>query len=139
MRSTAEICDCKRLMVNYIGLDGGQGVLRLGTWDGSVIWSNGGGWEHVSVAPFKKRITPSWDDMCRVKEIFFKDTEDVIEIHPRKEEYVNMVENCLHLWRKTDGMDLPPSWMVGVKKGQTVREVLEMANKALEGENNGEN
>ena len=63
--------------------------------------------------------------MCRIKEIFFKDDESVIQIHPPKDEYVNNMPNCLHLWRYTDGeMILPPSFMVGMRKGQTYAEVM---------------
>lgn len=32
---------------------------------------NGVCWECVSFAPFKRYYTPSWDDMCRIKNIFF--------------------------------------------------------------------
>ena len=138
MRSNEEICSCTRLMVNYLGIDGGNGVIHIGNWEGSVIWSNGGGWDHVSVSPFKRRIVPSWDDMCRIKEIFFRDDEAVIEIHPPKDEYVNQVENCLHLWR-TDDMKLPPSWMIGCKKGESILEVMGRAAKELEEYEHGKN
>jgi hypothetical protein len=48
----------------------------------------------------------------------------VIQIHPPKAEYVNNMTNCLHLWRANDKeMVLPPSFMVGLKKGQTMEEL----------------
>lgn len=66
----------------------------------SVIWSeNEAGMEHVSISPKKKLRIPTWDDMCVLKETFFRDSEEAYEIHPKKSEYVNMVENCLHLWK----------------------------------------
>ena len=87
--------------------NGGIGTIYIGTWEGSVVWSIEEGWEHVSVAPYKKRITPSWDDMCKVKDIFFEDEECVMQFHPPKSQYVNIMENCLHLWRATEEIPLP--------------------------------
>ena len=55
-----------------------------------------------------------------IKDIFFKDDEAVIEIHPPNNKYVNNMPNCLHLWRCTyKEMVLPPSCLVGVREGQT--------------------
>ena len=66
----------------------------------SVIWSeNEDGMEHVSVSPKKKFRVPTWDDMCVLKDVFFEDEEEAYQIHPKKSEYVNAVENCLHLWK----------------------------------------
>jgi len=74
--------------------------MKVGSLKASVIWSiEPGGWEHVSIMPLDHRRMPSWDDMCKLKEIFFEDEEEVIQIHPKKSEYVNIVDNCLHLWR----------------------------------------
>lgn len=69
-------------------------------------------WEHVSVKIREKsgltRI-PTWKEMCRIKELFFTDDEAVIQIHPRKSEYVNVHPHVLHLWRPKDGeLRLPP-------------------------------
>lgn len=57
------------------------------------------GWEHVSVSPKHKYNIPTWNDMCVLKDIFFDDEEEVYQIHPKKSEYVNLSENCLHLWK----------------------------------------
>lgn len=66
----------------------------------SVIWGdNEDGYEHVSVSPRKKFNMPTWNDMCMLKDMFFEDDEEVYQIHPKKSEYVNVVENCLHLWK----------------------------------------
>jgi len=131
MRTLDEIRQSKRVLINIVGIDGGNGWIALPTWQGSVIWSNGAGWEHVSVSPEQKRIIPSWDDMCKIKEIFFRDDESVIQIHPPKEEYVNNMPNCLHLWRCSyKDMVLPPSCLVGMKKGQTAKELNEEIKEA---------
>ena len=62
-----------------------------------VIVSNEGGWDHVSVSlPHR---TPTWEEMCFIKDLFFKDAEVAIQYHPAKAEYVNNHPHCLHLWR----------------------------------------
>ena len=72
----------------------------------TVVWSDDEmGWEHVSVAPTHQFTIPSWNDMCELKDIFFGDEEEVYQIHPSKSQYVNIKENCLHLW-KPKGIDL---------------------------------
>lgn len=82
------------------------------------IASNGQGWEHVSVSfgPGAKSC-PSWEVMCRVKDLFWNDDDVVIQFHPAKRDYVNNHPGCLHLWRCTDGREqpVPPSILVGLK------------------------
>lgn len=66
----------------------------------SVVWSDReAGMEHVSVSPKKQFRMPSWDDMCVLKDIFFEYEEEAYQIHPKNSQYVNDVENCLHLWK----------------------------------------
>ena len=132
MKTLEELKQTPNLLISRTGADGGMGVLyRAGKEYGSVIWSNGGGWEHVSVSPFKKSHTPTWGEMCDLKDMFFYDTETVVEYHPAKSDYVNNVPNCLHLWRPTEQeMPTPPTIMVGLRKGQT-KEEYEREVKAL--------
>ena len=71
-----------------------------------VIGCNEDGWEHVSVSSMKKKQLPDWETMCRLKEAFWEDEEMVVQIHPKKSEYVHGVgglENVLHLWRPVEG------------------------------------
>lgn len=126
MKSNKEIEQLSNLLILKTSDDGGQGILcYLGKQIASVIWSEGFGWEHVSVSPFKKKNIPSWEDMCRLKEMFFKDDEAVIQIHPRKADYVNFDSNCLHLWRPTDEhLPLPPTFMVGPRIGQSISDCV---------------
>lgn len=66
----------------------------------SVIWGeNEDGYEHVSISPKKQFRTPTWNDMCILKDIFFDEEEEAYQIHPKKSQYVNVAENCLHLWK----------------------------------------
>lgn len=77
-------------------------------------------WEHVSVqayrdSPAQVRI-PTWKEMCFVKDVFW-DAEDVVmQLHPKRSEYVNHHPAVLHLWRPV-GVDIPtpPSSMIGPK------------------------
>lgn len=83
-----------------------------------VIASDGMGWQQVSVSFGKASTkTPSWEVMCWVKDLFWKEDEVVVQFHPAKKDYVNNHPGCLHLWRCTDGREqpMPPSIMVGVK------------------------
>ena len=126
------ISDHRHIYSNRIEIanDGFKGFMTVDRVDMSFVASWGGGWDHVSVAPLKKKIVPSWEMMCKVKDIFFEPDEAVIQIHPPKTDYVNNMPNCLHLWRANDKeMMLPPSFMVGIRKGQTMADVLKEADE----------
>lgn len=80
-----------------------------------VIASDGGGWDHVSVS-LRNEKTPNWADMCFIKDLFFEETETVVQYHPKKSEYVNNHSGCLHMWKKQNSeFELPPSIFVGIK------------------------
>lgn len=77
------------------------------------IVSTDKGWEHVSVSLFKNLFSgnrklrrmatvkrcPTWEEMSYVKDLFWKDDEEVVQFHPPKSEYVNLHNYCLHLWK----------------------------------------
>ena len=122
MKTFQEIKTQPCFTVVCAGIDGGYGVIHYRKLSGTVVWSFGGGWEHVSVAPFDKRYTPSWDDMCKLKDMFFRPDEWVAQFHPAESEYVNNVQNCLHLWRpEKEALPTPPAWMVGIKAAGKLR------------------
>jgi len=125
MKTLEELKQTPNLLIRQSAPDGGMGeIYKIGKPFCSVIWSNGGGWEHVSIAPYKRSYVPSWEDMCRLKDMFFRDDEVAVQYHPAKSEYVNNMPNCLHLWRPLDAqMPTPPAIMVGVKPGQTQAEI----------------
>ena len=75
--------------------------LPSGTQAQLIIGTNEGGWEHVSIELRARRL-PTWEEMCLIKDIFWDDEEEVVQMHPRKSEYVNFAE-ALHLWRPVDG------------------------------------
>lgn len=135
MKTNDELLREMRIAIVEKACDGGIGMIKLRSGlTASVIWSNGGGWDHVSVAPFKQYKVPTWEDMCNVKDIFFHKDETVVQYHPSEENYVNNVKNCLHIWRPQNvDLPMPPKIMVGIRNGQTIENALEEA-KALRGE-----
>ena len=81
-----------------------------------VIASDGAGWEHVSVSLNRDRC-PLWEEMCKIKALFWGPEDVVVQYHPAESNYVNLHPYCLHLWRPNDGNELrtPEAWMVGPK------------------------
>ena len=83
-----------------------RGVLRIissGDCNGNP---ESKGWEHVSVSCTNR--CPTWEEMCKVKDMFWRDDETVIEFHPRKESYVKAHPYCLHLWKMAETEYLLP-------------------------------
>jgi hypothetical protein len=80
-----------------------------------IIASDGMGWEHVSVHvehftdddPKIHTYTPYWEEMHFVKRLFWDDDDIVMQIHPKKSDYVNVHPHVLHLWRPTGGWIVP--------------------------------
>lgn len=70
------------------------------------------GWEHVSAKATslnrRKLRTPSWKEMAFLKDVFWDDSDVVMQLHPAKSNYVNNHPNVLHLWRsRTQPIPLP--------------------------------
>ena len=112
MRALKYLRRTSALTIRRASIHGGAGILRLGDTTASVVWgTDEDGWEHVSVSPLPENILPSWDDMCKVKDIFWSKEEAVLQIHPPRSKYVNMMPNCLHLWRPKNGVHgMNPEW-----------------------------
>lgn len=110
MKKLVDILKDKRFHLLKMGFDGMSGMVyskAQGRPCMAVIASWGGGWEHVSVS-LKKRC-PTWEEMCMVKDIFFRDDECVVEFHPPKKDYVDLMPYCLHMWKKIgEEYKLPP-------------------------------
>jgi hypothetical protein len=64
-----------------------------------VMLGDGMGWQHLSISNAQRRILPSWNVMCRVKEAFFSDEDWCVQFHPAKDDYINDHPYTLHLWR----------------------------------------
>ena len=75
-------------------------------------------WEHVSVHAYrnggKQERTPTWREMCYVKDLCWDDEDVVMQLHPRRSEYVNCHPRTLHLWRPLEAtIPTPPALFVG--------------------------
>ena len=75
---------------------------------GSVVFgmNEGGRMEHVSISSKKKHQLPTWPVMVRLKNMFFRPEEMVVQIHPAESRYFHGLPdlpNVLHLWRPKDG------------------------------------
>lgn len=80
----------------------------------TVIASDGAGWEHVSVSRIKR--TPTWAEMCYVKDMFWDAEDVVLQYHPAKSQHVDNHPYCLHLWRPIGiVLPVPDPRMVGTK------------------------
>ena len=78
-----------------------SGIVLLSTGKkASFMFSVAENAEHVSMQIVDR--LPRWGEMCELKDIFFDDEEEVIQIHPKKSEYVDLTD-ALHLWRPADG------------------------------------
>ena len=88
-----------------------------------VIASSDCGWDHVSVS--RRTRCPNWPEMSRVHRLFFRDDETAMQLHVPISDHINCHPYCLHLWRPTDGREIPrpPSIMVG--PAQDAREAAE--------------
>ena len=125
LKQTPNLCVTGRMTRN--GLD------RFHVYEGFVDWPGFKGnvifgydeahlMEHVSVSCCNRKKLPTWDDMCKLKKMFFNDDEMVVQIHPSEENYLHGVsrpgfktlENVLHLWRPMDGdfsiLNTPERW-----------------------------
>lgn len=96
MKTQSEISGIKGLEIIRADENGGQGLITILGYKGSVVWSFRD--DHVSFCPLKRIHIPTWMEMCELKDLFFYENETAVQVHPPKREYVNLVSNCLHLW-----------------------------------------
>lgn len=90
-----------------------------------VVASNGqgSGWEHVSVSTATR--CPTWDEMCYIKSLFWRDREAVVQYHPPKDDNRSYHPFCLHLWRPVNGQfPMPDPDLVAPAKGETMQDTM---------------
>lgn len=80
----------------------GAFVFKRGRYELRVICSDEMGWDHVSVS--LENRTPTWAEMCFIKNLFFDESETVIQYYPKKSKYINVNPYVLHMWKK-QGVD----------------------------------
>lgn len=94
------------------------------------------GFEHLSVSTTVK--TPTWEQMCKMKDIFWKEDEVCMQLHPAKENYIDNMPYCLHIWRPINKeIPTPPNLMVGIRNDEEKfkEDVVDFIRKSTE---NGE-
>lgn len=104
-------------------MQGNNGAFLLSSpspgWQLFVIASDGDGWEHVSVHARCATVTtriPSWSEMVYVKGIFWDEEDVVMQLHPKRSEYVNQHPHVLHMWRPIgQAIPTPPMDLVGAR------------------------
>jgi hypothetical protein len=69
-------------------------------------------WEHVSTHIEKVDRTPTWEEMCWLKNLFWAEDEAVIQVHPPAKKHVNCHPFTLHLWKSIRPLELPPWYAV---------------------------
>jgi hypothetical protein len=108
--------------------DGNNGAFDLESpepgWRLTLVCSDGADptvpekWEHVSVHAYRgggvQQRCPTWKEMCYVKNLCWDDEDVVMQLHPRRSQYVNCHASTLHLWRPIfDRIPEPPAYLVG--------------------------
>lgn len=59
---------------------------------------------HVSIS--RQDRYPSWNEIIEIKLKFFGDRKDSMMVIPKREDYVNVHENCFHVWECPESWDL---------------------------------
>lgn len=54
--------------------------------------------------PPTQRQAAYMGEMCAIKDMFFEPEEECVQFHPKKSSYVNIAQNCLHIWWPVDGV-----------------------------------
>ncbi len=117
-----KVPESQRVLKGSMGSDSSYGnngvfVINRGRTVINIIASDGMDWEHVSVHCVSegKERTPTWSEMCLIKDLFWDKTDCVIQYHPPESEYINNHKHCLHLWRPTkEVIPIPNKVMVGI-------------------------
>jgi len=59
---------------------------------------------HISIS--RPDRYPDWDEIVEVKLHFFGDDKDAMMVIPKTKDYVNISENCFHIW------ETPKEWNI---------------------------
>jgi hypothetical protein len=62
--------------------------------------ADGSTWDHLSVS--RIGLLPSWDDLVMVKEVFIGCEREALQLFPKRSEYINVCEFCLHIWARVN-------------------------------------
>ena len=71
------------------------------------------GWDHASVRAYKRNRTPNHYEMEFVRELFWDDSELVVQFSVPRSQHINIHPNVLHMWSPVGcTLPLPPGEMV---------------------------
>jgi len=102
----------QEIVINGQSVYGGKLKLSKGRRFTFIASIDDGRLEHVSVGLCTSRTeTPTWEEMCEVKDLFWNSEEEVHQIHPKASQYLTGIigpdgkrlENILHLYRPVKG------------------------------------
>lgn len=82
-----------------------NGMIYLPQKGLAIIFSDGGGWEHVSISRASKM--PTYQDLDYAKRLFWGDDSTVMQLFVPLSDHINNHEFCLHLWRPINGEVIP--------------------------------
>lgn len=103
-----KIQKAQKMIVNGLAMYAGILKLSKGRRFTFMASIDDGRLEHVSVSLCNSMTeTPTWEEMCEVKEMFWNSEEEVHQIHPKASQYLTGItgpdgtklENVLHLYR----------------------------------------
>lgn len=69
----------------------------------AVMFSDGMGWQHLSVRRLNSFKVPTYQQLDRLKREFWTDGCCVMQLHVPVDQHINQHEGCLHLWRPIGG------------------------------------
>ena len=76
-------------------------------------------WDHVSVSVLNEDRCPTWEEMVKVKDWFFRPEVCVVQYHPPKADNINYHPYCLHLWHHPDRpFPMPPKVAIAPQPGE---------------------
>ena len=121
MKRQAEIIHRLQAQGSPFAIDSGEDGFAIETKTSGIEWfeiiaSWGKGWDHVSVKiglPDDNTRIPTWEEMCAIKDLFWRPSEWVVQYHPGIEDYIDCHPHVLHLWKPQRGeIKRPPFFMV---------------------------
>lgn len=126
MKTLEELRQTTHLCIKHMDIEDaehdifiGSGIVEWQGFCGTVMFGHNEAWlmDHVSISNFKRNKLPSWDDMCKLKDMFFRSDEMAVQIHPAEKNYlhgVNGLMNVLHIWAPVNGdfsiLNEPERW-----------------------------
>ena len=62
-------------------------------------------WEHAMLTPTTVNRCPTWPEMVSMKNFVWYDKDVVIQVHPRRQNYINYLPYSLHQWKFKGGLE----------------------------------